>query len=144
MKVILLQNVDKVGNKNDMAEVAPGFARNFLLPKSLAELATAKKIKEAKKRTEEEMQNKEKRHAELKLHAEEIKKLTLEFPVRADESGKVFGSVGKHDIENALHKKGYSSAHAKIEKAIKELGEHEITIDLGEGVGATLKALLRK
>src|SRR3989344_3606473 len=67
-----------------------------------------------------------------------LKKTTLEYTLRTGEKGEPFGSVSRHEIEESLNKKGFSSIHIKLEKPLKTLGRHEVEVDLGGGVRARL------
>ncbi|MBI5732423.1 50S ribosomal protein L9 [Candidatus Jorgensenbacteria bacterium] len=143
MKVILLQDVQGVGKKLDVKNVSDGYARNFLLPKKLAKIADSaslQSLEQQKKRANEEH---EKLIAELEKKSVNLSKEIFEFKVSTGEKGEVFGSVSKRDIEYALKERGLGLAHANLEHAIKELGEHKIKVDLGEGVKATLTVTVK-
>ena len=141
MKVILKSTVDHLGRAGEVKEVATGYARNFLLPRKLAEPATASALKYWEK-------GKEKRAAivaaEVKVAKELAEKLggvNLTFSMPASEEGKLFGSVGKTDVLKSLKAAGYdvpkNSVH--LETALKTTGEHEVTLRLAPEVNAKVK-----
>jgi large subunit ribosomal protein L9 len=142
MKVILLQDIKGLGKKNDVKDVSLGYARNFLLPRNLAEVATGvalSRLMEARTQSEEE---KKKLIAVLEGRKEKIKGMTFEFKVKVGKEGGVFSSVSARDIEGALAEKGIPNATVELKKPLKELGEHSIGINLGEGVHTQVMVLL--
>ncbi len=145
MKVILLEDVKKIGKRFDVKEVSDGYARNFLFPNGLADAATPSALKELEKK-KSEMEKED--HALIK-RLEEISRLmkdrTLEFPVKAGASGEVFGSVTKEMILSGLRDSGLlrsERAEIKLERPLKELGVHNVEVDLKKGIKATLKVRL--
>jgi large subunit ribosomal protein L9 len=142
VKVIFLQDVRNVAHKNDVKEVSEGYARNFLLPSKLAEVATEqalKKIAEAKANHEKESEQMVKH---LHLLAKTISGMTIQFELEADKSGSVFGSVNKEAIAKALrehHLVTNERVEVIMEQPIKKLGDHEVVVDLKHGIEAKLK-----
>ncbi|MFI5362711.1 MAG: 50S ribosomal protein L9 [Elusimicrobiota bacterium] len=141
MKVILKSNVDHLGRAGEVKDVAIGYARNFLLPRKLAEPATASALKYWEK-------GKEKRaaivSAEVKVAKELAEKLTgvnLTFSMPASEEGKLFGSVGKTDVLKSLKAAGYDvpKNSVRLETALKTTGEHEVELRLQPEVSAKVK-----
>jgi large subunit ribosomal protein L9 len=141
MKVILKSNVDHLGRAGEVKEVAIGYARNFLLPRKLAEPATASALKYWEK-------GKEKRaavvSAEVKVAkelAEKLSGLNLTFSMPASEEGKLFGSVGKTDVLKSLKAAGYDvpKNSVRLETALKTTGEHEVELRLQPEVSAKVK-----
>lgn len=141
MKVILLKDVKKLGKTGQVVEVADGYARNYILPRglgkeategSLADLQHKKKIAEKKK--QQEVQNAQ----NLK---DKLEKDGIEIKVKAGEGGRLFGSVTSTDIANALKKNGYKVDKRKIDLKdnIKELGTHQVSVKLHQGVVAIIK-----
>ncbi len=137
MKIILLQNVPKVGKKFEIKEVSDGFAINFLLPKKLAELATDQVIGKM-------AVQKEKYEKERELKGEELKKVigqlkeTVQIEVKTSEEGKLFAGLDKKEIAQAVQDKLGITIDPEIlqlDKPIKEVGKHEIKIKLGEAKG---------
>jgi large subunit ribosomal protein L9 len=141
MKVILKSTVDHLGRAGEVKEVAVGYARNFLLPRKLAEPATPAALKYWEK-------GKEKRaalvSAEVKVAKELAEKLAgvkLTFSMPASEEGKLFGSVGKTDVLKSLKAAGYDvpKNSVRLETALKTTGEHEVELRLQPEVSAKVK-----
>lgn len=129
MKVILLEPMENLGDVGAVVNVKPGYARNFLLPRGLASIASESNLKalEAKIRAQA------KRAAERKSEAERLKEilepLTLTLKVKAGET-KIYGSVTGRDVAAALqeqHQITIDSKRLQLDKAIKELGEYILT-----------------
>jgi large subunit ribosomal protein L9 len=144
MKVILLEDIDKFGKRNEVREAKAGYVRNFLLPRKLATLATPAALKELEKRQAVIEEQKKVLQAEAEEKAKELKKQTLSFKLKVGESGEVFGSVAKKDIEHALGDKGFGGSKVVLEQPFKELGEHQVEVDLGGGVKAKVKIHLEQ
>jgi len=146
MEVILREDVDKVGQRGQVVKVAPGFARNFLLPRKLAVAATAAN----KKIVEQERQAALRREAKEVSSAQELAKLiaglTLETTQKAGDNDQLFGSVTAQDVAHLLEKKGYTVDRRKIvlEHPIKQLGTHKIGVKLHSQVLAELTVVVNK
>src|SRR5579871_6501226 len=140
MEVILKEDVEKLGARGDLVKVAPGYARNFLLPKRLAVAATDSN----KKIIEQERQAHLRKEAKLSDEAGELAKLmssvTVTISQKAGENDQLFGSVTTKDIAEALEKQGYTIDRKKIalEEPIKSLGEFKIPLRLHREVGAEI------
>ena len=104
MKVILLEDVKKVGAKNDIVEVSDGYGRNFLLPKKLAVEATSVNLNTAKTKAESKARKAKQEADEAKLLGAQLEKVTVKIPVKLGKDGKLFGSVSGSDIAKALKK----------------------------------------
>lgn len=147
MKVIFLNDVRNVGKKYEIKDVSDGYARNFLLPNKLAETATPAAIKKIESiKTEHEKEDKE-LMAHLEATARRISETKLQFDVKTDRSGAVFGSVNKETIVKALreHKLiGTERIDIDLKYPIKELGEYSVPIDLKKGVTAKLGIVVAK
>ncbi len=142
MKVVLLQDIKGLGKKYDIKDVSDGYARNFLIPKKLAEAATGaalKRVADLKSKMEAE---REKLVAELKAEAEKIKSKKIVFKMKTGEKGEVFGSVTARDIKDELEKLGVFHATPVLSKPIKTLGETKVEINFGEGVKATIEVVV--
>ncbi len=141
MKIILLEDVKKLGKKGDLVDVADGYARNYLFPRDLAEEATAGKIKQLKKEKAALEDRKEKEKEQAQEIAEKLSKAEVSLKVKAGEQGKLFGSVTTKDISEALKKQCKIEVdRRKIElfEPIKTLGEHKVDIKLFPEVVASL------
>src|SRR5262245_13395928 len=141
MRVILTEDVPKLGNAGDVVKVRDGFARNYLMPRGIALLATESRVRdiEHKKRVIEEKVKKELKGHEKVAH--QLHKVQLEFTMLAGEEGKLFGSVTSADIHEKLTAAGLEVDKRRIELAepIKSLGEHKVEIRLHRQVKAEIK-----
>jgi large subunit ribosomal protein L9 len=144
MEVILTNDVDKLGLKGDVVDVKRGYARNYLLPRKLAEVATAGRVAELR-RIEQDRTRHEARTAE---HAEEIAatltKTVLRFEVKAGPTGALFGSVTPTDVAEELWRtRKIRVDRRKIDiDAIKRIGRYSIPVHVFEGVTAEVKTLV--
>lgn len=126
MKVILLENMRNVGKLGDVATVAPGYARNYLLPYGKALPATAVNVAVfEQKRSELEARAKE-RFDNASSRAESMKSVHLKFVVQASPEGKLFGSVKASDILARLLESGHqvTKQEVRLEQAIREVGQY--------------------
>ena len=133
MEVILKTDVAKLGHKDDIITVKPGYGRNYLIPKGIAALAT----ESAKKVLAESIKQRAHKQAKLKQDAEELaakmEGLTLTIGAKASSTGKIFGSVNTIQISEALAAKGFEIDRKIIlikDENIKELGKYTATIKL--------------
>ena len=140
-KVVLLENLDKKGNKGEVIEVADGYAMNHLIPKKLAKVATAEAIKEIEKQKAQEEQKKAENMAEAKKVRDKIDGYKLIIEAKANEEGHLFGGIDEKTIASQLGKKGFTiePSMVKLEKHLKEVGEYEVEIKFFEGVFAKIK-----
>jgi large subunit ribosomal protein L9 len=142
IEVMLMDNVKKLGKSGEIVKVAPGYARNFLFPKGLASLAT-----EAAKRRLKKLE------AERALRAAELKKAALEVAAKLErleltvkaatvDGTKLYGSVNATDLLAAIEaQRGVSLERSQLSlpDSLREVGEYDATIDLGQGVTSKLK-----
>jgi len=140
MKILLIKIVKNLGLAGEIKEVSEGYARNFLLPKGLAEIAS----KHNQKVVAEQKQKKEKlKKLEARSKKSEVKKLagkTFHFTVKADEKGTLYEKLSAKSIAGELGKQGLKveTGEVKLEKAIKKTGEHDVKIEI-MGEKATIK-----
>lgn len=144
MQVILLKDVDKVGLRGDVVSVARGYARNFLLPRKLAEEATDARVAELGKRDAQRARHEAKTADEAQAIADTLAKAELRFEVKAGPTGSLFGSVTATDIADELWK----SQKIRVDRRkigtdnIKRIGRYEIPIDLFQDVQVAVKTLV--
>lgn len=143
MKIILKEDVKKLGKKGEVKEVSEGYARNFLFPKKLAGLATDASIKsvEIMKEKEKELARKQKEEALSLLSTLQGKKITIRAK---DRKGKLFGSILAKDIANELAKENIvlDEKRIKIENSIKKIGNYTINIILGNDMETKLALIV--
>jgi large subunit ribosomal protein L9 len=146
MEVILREDIEKLGNRGDVVKVAPGYARNFLLPKRLAVEATASN----KKIVEQERQAHLRKEAKLKGEAEDLSKMltgvTVTIAQKAGENDQLFGSVTAKDVADALAAQNYTIDRRKIqlEEPIKQLGEFKVPVRLHRDVTTEVTVVVTK
>lgn len=141
MKIILLQDVKGQGKKGEVVDVNEGYARNFLLKKGMAEIATASKLNDiSMKKSAADFHKAEEIKAAKEL-AKEINGKLFVVKIKAGQNGKVFGSVTAGNISDSLSAAGYVVDKRKIliAQPIKNIGEYEIELKVMEGVGAKIK-----
>jgi large subunit ribosomal protein L9 len=144
MEVILLSDVDKLGLRGEVVNVARGYARNFLLPRRLAEPATAGRVAELK-RLDEQRARHEARTAEQAEHvADVLRKTVLTFEVKAGPTGALFGSVTPTDIADELWRtRKVRVDRKKIDTdSIRRIGRYAVPIHVFEDVVAEVKTLV--
>jgi large subunit ribosomal protein L9 len=135
MKVILLKDVKNLGKKGESKEVANGFARNFLFPQKMAELATNAAVQKSQLEMSKEAQAQEEALQKIQELAEKLTGSEIVIQAKA-KKGKLFGAVSKKKIVKELEKKGVMVAEdaLALKEAIKEVGEYEIKVELGHGI----------
>ena len=144
MKIILLDDLPTLGRRGEVREVADGYARNYLLPRRLALVATDSNIKNlAQIRTQQESLSKKAKEDALG-QARRIEALTLTFTRQASDEDRLFGSVNVSDLTQALEAEGVRVEKRRVglEEPLKALGEYVIPIDLHPGVTAQLKVVV--
>jgi large subunit ribosomal protein L9 len=141
MKVILKKRVPNLGLEWDIVSVKDGYARNFLLPRRLADIATPAMIESAQKKIAERVKKMEELVANAKETAQKIAKIELVFTKKA-KGKKLYGSITEKEIQEMLakeHKLEVSKEAIRIKEHLKEIGDHKVTIHLAEGVDVPLK-----
>jgi large subunit ribosomal protein L9 len=147
MKVIFLEEVRNVAKKFDVKDVSDGYARNFLFPNKLAEPATQSALKKLDVLKAEHDKNEADLLLRLNEIAKKINETKIEFAVKTDKSGAVFGSVNKESILKALREHELVRTERidiDLKYPLKELGEYTVPLDLKKGVIATLKVVIAK
>ena len=140
MKVILKSEVDNLGLPGDVVDVADGYGRNFLLPRGLAIRATKGAMKEAQALTRARTAREEKTLGGAEQARTVLESRTLRIPVRVDERGRLYGSVGAADVERVLRERGHDIPKKRIELrgTIKVIGTYEIPVQVHPQVMATV------
>jgi len=141
VQVILREEVPNLGSIGDVVKVKPGYARNYLLPRGLAVEAGTRNMKELEhqKRVVADKRFREQKSAGAV--AEKLSAVTLSFPMRAGEDGKLFGSVTNQDIHRALEERGFTVDRRRIllDEPLKTLGEHAVAVHVGPDTRASIK-----
>ena len=145
MKVILLENIRNLGKKNEVKEVADGYAINFLFPKKMAKEATENAVLEIEKNQEKINAEEKKKEERLKKISEEIKNKIFVIKAKSEKE-KLFGSIGKKEIAKELESKNFDIKENLIilDEPIKIIGEKEIVIDFGKNIKAKIKISIEK
>lgn len=146
MKVILKENIETLGHIGDIVKVAPGYARNFLVPKGFAIEATSRNAKELE-HTKRQMEYKKNKVREQATNlAAKIEALSVVLPHQAGEGDKLFGAVTNMELADYLNKQGIEIDRKKIvlSEPIKHLGEFTASIKIHPEVTATLKVLVTR
>lgn len=146
MKVILKEEVAKLGSKGQVVEVSDGYARNFLLPGKLAVIADTGQQKKANELKQTAARHQDREIEEARSLAEKIGKTVCTIKAKAGESEKLFGSVTNQDIAAVLKKDGLSidKKQIEIEKPIKEIGTYQVSVKVAGEVTAQLKVIVVK
>jgi large subunit ribosomal protein L9 len=142
MEVILRQDVEKVGLRGEVVDVAPGFARNYLLPRKLAETATPAKVAELRKHEEKRARHEAQSFEQAQEIAQKLEAAELRFDVAAGETGTLFGSVTATDVADELwrvHRIRIDRRKLELSESIKRIGRYEVPVELFADVTATLR-----
>jgi large subunit ribosomal protein L9 len=145
MDVILLSDVDKVGLRGEVVSVARGYARNYLLPRRLAEPATPARVAELERRDAQRARHEAKTFEHAQDIAELLRKTVLRFDVKAGPTGALFGSVTSTDIADELwraRKVRVDRRKIGLHDPIKRIGRYEVPIDLFTDVTVEVKTLV--
>ena len=142
MEVILRQDVEKVGLRGEVVDVAPGFARNYLLPRKLAETATPAKVAELRKLEQKRARHEAQSFEQAQEIAQRLEASEIRFDVPAGETGTLFGSVTATDVAERV----WESEKVRIDRrkldlpdSIKRIGRYQIPLELFADVTATLR-----
>ena len=139
MEVILIKDIENLGYANDIVNVKPGYANNYLIPQGYAKSATAAAKKVLAENLKQRAHKDAKILADAQALAETIANLPVSLSVKAEE-GKLFGTVTATDLAEALAAKGITVDRKQISvEAVKTVGEFEATVRLHKEVKATIK-----
>jgi large subunit ribosomal protein L9 len=144
MEVILRKDVDKVGLRGEVVNVARGYARNFLLPRGLADEATPARVAEMRKVEDRRARQEAKTFEDAQTIGERLSKIELRFDVKAGPTGSLFGSVTPTDIADAL----WNDHKVRVDRrrigtdTIKRIGRYQVPIELFQDVTAEVRTLV--
>jgi large subunit ribosomal protein L9 len=144
-QAILLEDVDSLGRRGEPIDVAPGYLRNYLIPRKLAAPATPGALEQAQQR-QAAAEKAEQLRAEREAQAASLlSKTVLTIQQRADDGGKLFGSVGAKEITDAIREARdlrIDRRKVRLEQPIREVGAHMVEIELADGTTATVKTIV--
>ncbi|MEI6305253.1 MAG: 50S ribosomal protein L9 [Deltaproteobacteria bacterium] len=145
MKVILQENIETLGHIGDIVKVAPGYARNYLLPKGLAIEATEKNAKALDHALRQMAYKKNKILESAKALAAKLEGLSIELLHQSGEEGKLFGSVTNMEIASFLKEKGFEIDRKTIllVEPIKNIGDYTVPVKIAPEVTAVLKVSVK-
>lgn len=145
MEIILLEDIEGVGIKGDLANVSPGYARNYLLPKHLAEVANPGRLDEVRRRMDER-KAREARSADQAVDvAATLNKTVVTIGAHAGEGERLYGSITNADVADAIwaaRKVRVDKHKVRLDEPIKSLGTFMVDIDVFEGVEASVKVII--
>jgi large subunit ribosomal protein L9 len=145
MKVILKQNINKLGKKGEIKKVASGYARNFLIPNKYAVLATSTEMKKIEQEQEKKKEAAKKELANFQNLVSEIDGYELEIPAKTNEEGILFGSITAKEIAEKLQEQGFTiinTDYIKLKTPIKETGEYDISLELPHNLEANIRVIV--
>jgi len=140
MKIIFLKDVKNIGRRGEIKEVSDGYAKNFLLPRGIAKLATMEainNINQARIAIENEVAKKKEKIKQLES---EVK---LEFKLKTGKKGEVYGSITREEIIKILQQKNYNDIDVLLQKPLKQIGEHAVDIKYGNNVIGKLNIVIK-
>ena len=147
MEVLLLKDVEHLGEAGEIKRVADGHARNFLIPRGLAVMATPGAVKQAELQLESEARRQAKELDEAQALAQALDGLTVTFQARAGESNRLYGSITNANIADALSeqvKQEVDRRKIEMEEPLKELGTHAVTIRLAPQAEAKVTVIIER
>jgi large subunit ribosomal protein L9 len=147
VQVILTEDLPNVGRSGEVVRVKPGYARNFLIPRGLAAIATADNVHRLEHEKRVAQKRAEKQRASAQDLAGKLANLKLTLQAQVGEENRLYGAITSRDVEAALADKGFEIDRRKIVmEPIKELGSHKIPIRIAAGVdaGIELEIVARK
>ncbi len=144
MRIILLQDIDKLGKKHDIKDVSDGYARNFLIPKDLVKIATEKNLKWLENQKETIKKESEKDLKDIQDIATKIDGLELSIPVKIGKEGQLFESIASQKISEKLKEFGFEIKKTQIDlnEPIKETGEFPIKIKFEHNLEAEVRVIV--
>ena len=136
IKLVLIEDVTNLGKQGDLVEVKPGYARNYLLPNSLATVPTEHNLKRLERYKDRVQKAREAKIADLKVLAEQIQRVNVSIEANANEEGHLYGSVGPIEISKALKGRNLNvePEMVRLEGLVKECGLYEVPLHLGHDI----------
>jgi large subunit ribosomal protein L9 len=146
MEVILREDIEKLGSRGEVVKVAPGYARNFLIPKRLAVAATESNKKIVEQERQAHLRKEAKQAGEAQDLAKLLNGVTVTIRQKAGENDQLFGSVTSKDVADALAAQNFTIDRRKIQldEPLKQLGEFKIPVRLHKEVTAEITVVVAK
>jgi large subunit ribosomal protein L9 len=144
-QAILLQDVDKLGERGTVVDVSPGYLRNYLIPRKLAQPATKGALEAAQARQEAAERTRQEAAERAQENAALLTKTVLTIPQQAGEDGRLFGSVTAQDIVDAIRDaRGIRVDKRKVhlDEPIRHVGTHMVVVEVADEVTATIKTMI--
>ena len=147
MQVLLLRDIKRLGKAGEIKKVAGGYARNYLLPRGLAVLATPGAIKRTEVREAVDQQREERIHTDATALADRLSEVTLTFKVKASEKGRLYGSITSAAIAEEIEKQtGHpmDKRKIKLDEPLRLLGAHQVPVGIVSGVTPEITVVLER
>lgn len=146
MKLILIQDVDNVGNEGDVVDVKPGFGRNFLIPQKLAVTFSKSQLKQVEEKRSNEDRKIDRQKDVLLDLLSKVADLNITVKMKSEDGEKLFGSITKLDIEKLLVENDivFDKKYVDLSAPIKTLGEHEINVKFSNDISGSFKLTIEK
>ena len=143
MKIILMETVENLGESGQIVTVKPGYARNYLIPKGLAYLATEANLRRAEEERQRAVEGAKRDYLEAKRRASQLDDLVLVIEAKAGEEGKLFGSITNADVAERIQAHGIDfeldRRRVELEEPIKLIGSYMVPVKLHSEVTATVE-----
>jgi len=144
-QAILLQDVEQLGERGSVVDVSPGYLRNYLVPRRLAQPATRAALEAARARHEAQARARQEAEERARENAALLTKTVLTIPAQAGEDGRLFGSVTAQDVVDAIRDaRGIRIDRRRVhlEDPIRHVGTHMVGVDVADGVTASVKTMV--
>src|SRR5256714_5925066 len=144
-QAILLQDVEPLGERGTVIDVSPGYLRNYLVPRKLAQPATKGALEEARRRMEAAERAQEEAETRAEENAALLTKTVLTIAQQAGDDGRLFGSVTAQDIVDAIREARdlrVDKRKVHLEEPIRNVGTHMVVVEVADGVTATVKTMV--
>jgi large subunit ribosomal protein L9 len=144
-QAILLQDVEPLGERGTVVDVSPGYLRNYLVPRKLAQPATKGALEEARRRMEVAQRAQQEAEARAEENAALLTKTVLTIPQQAGDDGRLFGSVTAQDIVDAIKEARnlrIDRRKVHLDEPIRNVGTHMVVVEVADGVTATIKTMV--
>lgn len=146
VRVVLREDVQHLGTAGELVRVRAGYARNFLLPRGKAALATAGSVRQIEEHQRQAIARAAKLKQSAQALATQLGGISIEVARQAGEGNKLYGSVTSKDVADAIKAKGYEvdKKDLVLPDTIKEIGEYQVGVKLGSGIDAQIKLVVKK